>query len=140
MAQLPTPHPVNLDKLNDELRAAFPAWVTGTPPTRQALYSVSTLTVMFPDETPLASVQAVLNAHNAATPSPAQQATLDRVADWADLRDAAAQMVTRCTQIETQMNGSPTNAQVIAAVRDLAIGVRRLVKAVGYLAVREAGE
>lgn len=133
-------------KLIEELMAQFPSWVTvGADGVRRAHFTLehdgagTAVAITWNTATPEASVDAVVAAHDDTTPAAYETAIIQRFADWADLRDMADQMITRATQIETQMNGTPTNQQVINAVRDLAIGVRRLTKAVSYLAVQEAG-
>jgi hypothetical protein len=82
-----------------------------------------------------AKAAAVLAAHNAAQTPAAQQAVQDG-ADLADLRAQAAAIWTRMGQIESAT--SPTNAQVIAAVRDEATAIKRIVKALGILVGRPA--
>lgn len=63
-----------------------------------------------------------------------QQATTD-MTSLSDLAAQAAATVTRMQQIEAA--GSPTNAQVIQAVRDEAAAIRRIMQALSVMARRQ---
>lgn len=75
---------------------------------------------------------------DAATAQAAEAAVLaPEVAAFADLASTYTAMLTRAQTIQTQMVGTPTNAQVRDAVKDLALGMERVLKALRALARRQ---
>ncbi len=128
---------VNATTLAAQLEAALPAlYVTRTDGLgREVRYQlfpdVASCRVTVPDDIDLAAVDGVLAAHDASVLAPAQQQAQQDTLDLADLRAQAAAILTRMTAVEQA--ASPTNAQVIQAVKDEATAIKRLVKALGIL-------
>ena len=88
-----------------------------------------------PVELPAAAAP-VVAAHDATQTPAAVQAAADTLT-LDDLRDQAGAIVTRMQQIEAAV--SPTQAQVIQAVKDEATAIRRLVRALAVFVRRQAG-
>ena len=129
--------------------AAVPGMVTTVPhpllgPTARAEYTVLGLgptgvDLLLPDGVDPAAIDTVLAAHNPATLSAGEVAAAQRTADATDLRDQAQQMITRADQIVAQHTAGFTAVQRDAAIRDLAVGVKRIVKYLSYSAAQDAG-
>ncbi len=125
-----------LTLLHDELLAAFPALretlrVEGPRPNDPP----NTIRLTVPDGTDEAAIVALIQAHNPAAQSVAEQQDAKRTASNTDLSDAAEATLTRLDAIIT--NGSSfTAVQVRDAVVDMARLQRRLLR---YLLDRMSG-